>query len=106
MSRIKQIAIMAAAAMAAMTGAPTSRLPFLPAASQFQGWAGGRRRGRGWSSKNDAARAAGIPKAFRQYARRYGSDVATLVQMHRRSPAPMLDHGRDRTVRAMTGVPA
>lgn len=98
MNHIRLIAL-AAAAMAALTGARTSRLPFLPPTTAFQNYGGGRRSGRGgrgFSNKNSKARDCGIPKAFRQYARRYGSDVSAMVQMHRRIPAPMLDHWRDR----------
>ena len=94
-----KLMLMAAAAVAAFTGAPTARLPvFTPAAGMFAPWGGGRRRrGRGWNGKNETARAAGVPKAFRQYARRYGSSVQRLQQMHLQlGGVPMLDHGRDR----------
>jgi hypothetical protein len=56
----------------------------------------GRRR-IGWNSKNQNARDAGIPKAFRQYAKRYGSDVNAVIAAHGLLfEVQMLDHGRDR----------
>ena len=42
------------------------------------------------------ARDAGLPKAFRQYATRYGKGVEELLQDHKKHPVPLLDHGRDR----------
>jgi hypothetical protein len=52
------------------------------------------------TSINDDAREAGIPKALRQYARRYGSSVEQIVQTHRQFDVPMLDHYRDRAAAA------
>lgn len=76
MNRFKLMAL-AAAAVAAMTGAPTGRPPALVPAGQFLGFGGGRRsRRRGWNSKNEEARKNGIPKAFRQYCRRYHGTIA------------------------------
>jgi hypothetical protein len=37
----------------------------------------------------------GIPRAFRRYAKRYGSGVASLVAEHKKYPVPKLDHWRD-----------
>ena len=88
----------AAIAIAAMTGAPTGRqaaMPSSPYAQMMRRGRGRRRRG-GWNSKNETARNAGIPKAFRQYAKRYGSDVMTMIALQHQIPAAMLDHGRDR----------
>lgn len=73
MNRLRMMAI-AAAAVAAMTGAPTAKPAYLqPAQYSWIGGRryGGRRRRRGWNSKNEEARSSGIPKAFRQYCRRY-----------------------------------
>ena len=56
-----------------------------------------------WSDKltnNQTARKHGIPKWLRRYQARYGKGGAlALVAAHKQSPALMLDHGRDRTVR-------
>lgn len=98
MNRAQLMAI-AAAAMATMGSGPShTRLTPMVALSNFASY-GGRenlRPRRGWGSKNREARHNGIPKAFRQHARRYHSDVHTLMQMHRQYPAPLLDHWRDR----------
>lgn len=94
MNRLRLMAL-AAAAVAAMSGAPSSKLPTASLPGHYFGWGGGRRR-RGLGVKNETARDHGIPKAFRQYARRYGSSVEDMVQMHRRIPAPMLDHWLER----------
>ena len=50
--------------------------------------------------ENRLARAAGISKAFRQYAKRYGSGVQALIQEHKKNPVPILDNGRDRREKA------
>ena len=39
----------------------------------------------------DKARAHGIPKWLRQYAKRYGQDVDGIIQMHRQNPVPTLN---------------
>ena len=48
-------------------------------------------------TRNQRARAAGIPKSLRRYQKRYGTGgIDALVATHRQNKAPMLDHGRDR----------
>ena len=90
--------IMAAAAMAmaGLSSASTTAASSVKAFSGVISRHNRRVRGRGWNSKNDDARAAGIPKAFRQYAKRYGSNTHTLVATHLQINVPMIDHGRDR----------
>lgn len=46
--------------------------------------------------QNYYARKHGIPKAFRQYSKRYGQGPDAMVNMQKRIPADTLDHGRDR----------
>lgn len=67
----------------------------------------GRKRGRLRSDKNNDARAAGIPKAFRQYAARYGVGVDKIVQTHKQFNVPKLDHWRDKgnVIRKALGYP-
>lgn len=67
----------------------------------------GNRRNRPLADKNADARAAGIPKAFRQYAIRYGGGVDAIVQTHKQYPALMLDHWRDKgnALRKALGLP-
>lgn len=79
----------AAASIGAFVGAPAlAPSAFVLAQSMFSPWAGGRRRrARGWLTKNEFARKHGVPKAFRQYAKRYGSSVQNLVQLHLQMPA-------------------
>lgn len=93
-----KVMAIAAAALAGFGAAPSVQLNHNFRAPISIGY-GGRsinRTGRGFSGKNAQARQAGIPKAFRQHARRYHSDIHTLLQTHRQFPAPMLDHWRDR----------
>ncbi len=45
------------------------------------------------------AKAAGIPKALRQYSARYGEGVEDLLRVHNQNKVPLLDHGRDRAER-------
>lgn len=75
MKHLKLMAI-AAAAVAAMTGAPSTNRPNFAPQAQLLGWGGGRRKGISSSGKNGVARRAGIPKAFRQYCRRYHGTLA------------------------------
>jgi hypothetical protein len=57
-------------------------------------------------TENDKARRLGIPKAFRQYHARYGkAGVEAMEATHRQNPAPVLDHGRDRSEKAGTIFP-
>lgn len=49
---------------------------------------------------NEFARERGIPKAFRQYAKRYGKGVRVMAQMHKRIAAPRLDHWGDKIAAA------
>ena len=50
-------------------------------------------------SDNGLARKHGVSKAFRQYSKRYGAGVSRLIQNHKKFPAPMIDHARDRKER-------
>ena len=38
----------------------------------------------------------GVPKVFRQYAKRYGAGVEEMVRMQAQVDVPMLDHWRDK----------
>jgi len=46
-----------------------------------------------------------VPKMFRQYAKRYGTGVEELSRAHKKFPAPMLDHWRDRLAKKHPDVP-
>lgn len=55
-----------------------------------------------------AAKAAGIPKCFRRYAKRYGSvgtknrdRIDDMIACHKKNRGPMLDNGRDRALKRM-----
>ena len=51
-------------------------------------------------TKNQLARQHGIPKWLRRYHARYGrGGVDAIIAGHLQTPAPMLDHGRDRAAR-------
>jgi hypothetical protein len=51
-------------------------------------------------TKNEQARAAGVPKWLRQYNARYGrGGVTGIIAAHLQTPAQTLDHGRDRANR-------
>jgi len=97
MNRLK-LAGLAAAAIAVFGGAPTANLPtFNRPGNGIATGLGGRRRRRGYGWKNNTAREHGIPKAFRQYAKRYGSSVTAMVKMHQLlNHVRTLDHWRDR----------
>ena len=48
-------------------------------------------------TENELARKHGIPKWLRRYHARYGKGgIRAIVTGHLQSPAPTLDHGRDR----------
>ena len=47
----------------------------------------------------------GVPKAFRQYAKRYGAGVDDMLRMHKQVDVPMLDHWRDRLSKKKADVP-
>ena len=51
-------------------------------------------------TRNERARAAGVPKWLRRYQARYGrGGLDALLACHLQNPAPMLDNGRDRAAR-------
>ena len=48
-------------------------------------------------TRNQRARAAGVPKWLRRYNARYSKDgLEGLLACHLQNPADKLDHGRDR----------
>lgn len=53
----------------------------------------------------EAARTAGIPKAFQRYNAHYGKGITHMLQEHRKCPEPMLDHGRDRQTKKLGVAP-
>lgn len=96
---MKNLKVMGAAmaAMAALAGAPIQRSPASAPSIPYDVSRAGRRHGSGFSDANETARHYRIPKAFRQYAKRYGSDVNSLIACHSLlKNVPMLDHQRDR----------
>ena len=57
-------------------------------------------------TRNDRARAAGVPKWLRRYCARYSkAGLDGLLACHLQNPAPMLDHGRDRAGSRFLMVP-
>ena len=56
-------------------------------------------------TRNDRARAAGVPKWLRRYCARYSkAGLDGLLACHLQNEAPMLNHGRDRAVAMQNAV--
>ena len=57
-------------------------------------------------TRNDKARAAGVPKWLRRYCARYSkAGLDGLIACHLQNPADKLDHGRDRADSRFLTVP-
>lgn len=81
--------------IAALTGPQWAAIAEAKRQIELQTLHGHRRHTRG--NEGDKARKHGIPKRFRQYAKRYGNKgIDDIVQMHAQFPVPRLDHARDR----------
>lgn len=83
--------------IAALTGPQWAAIAIAEAKRriELQALPGNRRHARG--NEGDKARKHGIPKRFRQYAKRYGKKgIDDIVQMHAKYRVPALDHARDR----------